>query len=276
MTMWSMKQIKIVSHHCGKGSFDDAIITGKAQLCVPQLGFGKDMKYWAKQLGKYNIGRDAPPIEFSDGAEPESTYKGIMVEYTGMDKMIQAFKECVEEGDEMRENTKAKKDVLLADTAGELTVRAVNMMGLGIIERKIAKKPLADRIEDIKDIIKDPDESSPPEVPPEVEEDTSRPPSLPSEEVISDDEDERYDETEDDQLSGEDGSPDASDNESEPESPPNGPASPTGAAPQGTNVPDNDGPLNPLVPSGGLTPNDEFDLPGFGKERREDASGWEF
>ncbi|KAF2015963.1 hypothetical protein BU24DRAFT_422280 [Aaosphaeria arxii CBS 175.79] len=141
MDLWSNAKIKIVVHHCGKGSFDDAILSKKAQICMPQIGFGKDMVYWAAKLKELNIGVGVPPITFKDPDSKE--YMGEQEPYpeASMKEFFKAF-ETLDgpQGDEMAKNTLPLIKVLTADTAGELTLKVIKRWANAFFKRHAKDK----------------------------------------------------------------------------------------------------------------------------------------
>jgi hypothetical protein len=127
LSLWKDHKVKIVMHHCGKGSFDDSLIAGKPQICMPQIGsvasFGNDMKDWLEKVKEYKIGDGVPPITFN--TEKLDEYEGTHQRYENQDEFSDAFEKIKTDLTMYEDPIGERRQELLADTVcdGERTAR---------------------------------------------------------------------------------------------------------------------------------------------------------
>ncbi|KAI9707932.1 MAG: hypothetical protein M1820_004351 [Bogoriella megaspora] len=150
--LWQTPQIKILMHHCGKGSFDDSVLAGKPQICIPQEGFADDMYDWTTQVNKFEIGiglaatpetKKEQSIVFKGGSKAsDEHYTGEQEPYPA--PAFKVFEDAFEHMSKSPEVYHAKieprQKAQEAPTAGPLTVEVVKRMGLGLLLRHPVKK----------------------------------------------------------------------------------------------------------------------------------------
>ena len=70
LDLWRQEGVDIVLHHCGAGSFSDAIAAGKPMICIPydpeRTGAGKDGLEFTRKVNEMKLGVGLPPIDIAN------------------------------------------------------------------------------------------------------------------------------------------------------------------------------------------------------------------
>ncbi|KAL9109131.1 MAG: hypothetical protein Q9227_006222 [Pyrenula ochraceoflavens] len=70
LDVWKQTGVDIVLHHCGAGSFSDAIAAGKPMICIPydkaKTGAGGDGVVFARKLQELSLGVGISPIDINN------------------------------------------------------------------------------------------------------------------------------------------------------------------------------------------------------------------
>ncbi|KAI9688770.1 MAG: hypothetical protein M1822_001127 [Bathelium mastoideum] len=147
LPLWEHPKIQIVMHHCGKGSFDDTILAGAAQICMPQNGFAHDMFDWSGEVNRLGLGvglLEPEAITFEGGAKAsDADYKGVQEPYSeaAVAAFDKAWATVSKNPKKYQSSTTQRKAALRNPTAGPLTVEIVNRMALGVLRRKQSPRP---------------------------------------------------------------------------------------------------------------------------------------